>query len=441
MANDCGICCNTFNLKGRKDIGCGYCDYHACSSCIQTYLLNTTIDAHCMNCRKGWNQEFLDAALTKSFMTKDFKKHRENLLFEREKCLLPATQEVLLRDKRIIQLENEQTKLFDELHDIHVSLNIYDAARSVKIRARIDVIRRTLAELRGEGPVSSTSVALTRYLRKCPVDNCKGFLTDEWHCGICEKDICENCNEIKSTDHVCDPNNVATTELLKKDSKGCPSCGQFIFRISGCPQMWCPGCHVAFNWNTLQIETGHIHNPHFYEFRRNNMTVQNRDPGDIPCGGMPRIDHIAYIFGRTHVPVYVRETGSNFQMFLNIHRITTHMRDIHVNRVLLENTNEDLRLRYLTNYIDESTFKKNLIQREKARKKALEYREIYTTFVNISEDLLRQLVIDFTKLPEIKRTFENLREFTNSALLKVRARYNSKAAIDTITSMWDIEDS
>ena len=46
--------------------------------------------------------------------------------------------------------------------------------------------------------------------------------------------------------------------------------------------MWCTQCHVAFDWRTGAIETGRIHNPHYFEFKK-----RSREHGDIPCGGRP----------------------------------------------------------------------------------------------------------------------------------------------------------
>jgi hypothetical protein len=45
-----------------------------------------------MSCRNGWNREHLEKELTKTFLGGTFKQCRENLLFDRQISMLPATQ-------------------------------------------------------------------------------------------------------------------------------------------------------------------------------------------------------------------------------------------------------------------------------------------------------------------------------------------------------------
>ena len=54
------------------------------------------------------------------------------------------------------------------------------------------------------------------------MNECKGFLSSRWKCGLCETNICNKCNENENEDeneHVCKPENVASMELLNKDTK------------------------------------------------------------------------------------------------------------------------------------------------------------------------------------------------------------------------------
>lgn len=56
----CPICCNAFDRKTRIKVSCGFCDQEACRACVQTYLVNTVDDPHCMHCKHGWDREFVD---------------------------------------------------------------------------------------------------------------------------------------------------------------------------------------------------------------------------------------------------------------------------------------------------------------------------------------------------------------------------------------------
>jgi len=76
------------------------------------------------------------------------------------------------------------------------------------------------------------------FVRQCPANDCRGFLSTQWKCGICERWTCPDCHELKGydrdCDHQCDPNNVETAKLLANDSKPCPKCQSLIFKIEGC---------------------------------------------------------------------------------------------------------------------------------------------------------------------------------------------------------------
>lgn len=76
---ECGICCGIV----RRQIQCVYCGYHACSSCVETYLLGSTNDPSCMNCRSTWDILFLRKELHDEFLNGAYKEHRKDLLSKR----------------------------------------------------------------------------------------------------------------------------------------------------------------------------------------------------------------------------------------------------------------------------------------------------------------------------------------------------------------------
>jgi hypothetical protein len=128
-----------------------------------------------------------------------------------------------------------------------------------------------------------------RFIRSCPESECKGFLNNNWKCGLCENRVCSYCHVSlgcdKDIDHECDPAAVETAKLITSESKPCPGCHINITKIDGCDQMWCTQCKTAWDWKTGQIEK-RVHNPHYFEYLRSggNELAAARDPNEIRCG-------------------------------------------------------------------------------------------------------------------------------------------------------------
>ena len=88
----CQVCCEKINKINHKKVKCPFCDLTSCRVCSQRYILSSFEDPHCMGCKTRWDREFIDSFCTVKFRNKDLKLHRENVLLEREKALMPATQ-------------------------------------------------------------------------------------------------------------------------------------------------------------------------------------------------------------------------------------------------------------------------------------------------------------------------------------------------------------
>lgn len=219
----CNICTEKFNKTNHLLISCAYCKFESCRTCCKTYLLNETVPK-CMNneCNQEWTRAFMNSVFTQTFLVNEYKKHRENVLFDQERSLLPATQILVeneIKKENIIKKTNEVKNQINALR-IHMNELNNEYHRVVNRRGEHSIEQRRA------------------FVRACPDENCRGFLSSQWKCGICEKWACSTCHEIKGLlrddEHTCNPDNVATAELLSNDTKCCPNCGTGIFKIDGC---------------------------------------------------------------------------------------------------------------------------------------------------------------------------------------------------------------
>ena len=116
----CNICCRTITAVLRRNLECLYCGFKACNECCKQYLLKTA-DAHCMNCKKLWNREFLKQNFTKVFVNDHLEHHHTRLFMELEKSLFPETLEYISEQVR----EQKQQEL---TRKTSVALDVLDEA-------------------------------------------------------------------------------------------------------------------------------------------------------------------------------------------------------------------------------------------------------------------------------------------------------------------------
>lgn len=113
----CTICCDVYNKSTRKPVACPKCAEDFCTSCIEQYLLLSVKNPDCMSCKHPWDREFLAGVMSKSFISKDLKSHREDILFDREKALLPASQGLAQNYKIAKELEADMAVYKDTLKE------------------------------------------------------------------------------------------------------------------------------------------------------------------------------------------------------------------------------------------------------------------------------------------------------------------------------------
>ena len=447
---ECDVCCESFNRSSRTEIKCRYCNFRPCSSCTERYLIETTEDAHCMNCRKGWTREILVDNFSRKFISRTYKSRREELLLERERSLMPATQpyveihrEIRRIDALIVetkrQLEKANDKLGLMLHMNPVAETEFEASiinhkdaqeqRKVVSVITIDIQHLEWTRERHVFRIHAGGVDLEKrqFVRACPFRECRGFLSTVWKCGMCDNWTCHECHEVKGAAkdaaHTCDPNNVATAKLLAKDSRPCPNCASAIFKIDGCDQMFCTQCHTAFSWRTGRVETGQIHNPHYYEYQRANGGLA-RAPGDVPCGGFP--DWL--------IVVTKLRNNDEGRVITSAHRSYAHCQWVVLPRYATNPNadNRDLRIKLMLGDINEDEFKKKIQQLEKARQRKGDIRQVLEMYQAVLNDLFQSFVT-ITNESELVTALGGLRTHVNSTLESISKRYTN-CAVPNLTA-------
>jgi hypothetical protein len=404
-----------------------------------------------MSCRNGWTRETLVDNFTQKFVSQTYKARRENLLCEREKSLMPATQVYVEIEKEIRSLSKHiaelkavvvtETQKYNKISNINLAVLAVEHDLPSEFRASIlrhkmladqlkiiHTINDDIGHLEWTQNVfmnhlhgGNVEQEKRQFVRACPAADCKGFLSTAWKCGLCDNWTCPECHEVKGPNkdapHTCDPNNVATAQLLARDSRGCPKCAAMIFKINGCDQMYCTQCHTAFSWRTGRIEMGVIHNPHYYEYRRAHGGMP-RNPLDIPCGGFPQWSTITQ---------EISTKDSRFQTIANAHMAYGHMGwVIERYRVNMNADNRDLRIKLMIGDFGEDEFKRKIQQREKARQRKTDIFHVIEMLRTVLTDLFQEFgqkksidILD-TSLKELKNHY-------NDTLDKVSFRYGKCA--------------
>ena len=500
--SSCLICCENFSIRtgARAEISCQWCQFTACSKCCKTYILDQN-ETVCMNgaknpdgtpvCRKVWTRKFVTDSFPKSWVEGEWKKMNSTVMVEKEKALLPATMAVAENRKELQGLKKELDAVKSEIIPLQRRRKALTAVISSddsvittmnlenkkELQEEQDAVKSEIFQLQRRRwalkvqIASGGSVITTKTVsdgvsvgRKCPDPSCRGFLSSQWKCGLCEKWTCPDCHVIKgscrNTEHTCDPDTLATVKLLDKDTKPCPSCSTPIHKIEGCDQMWCTQCHTAFSWRRGTIET-RIHNPHFYEWKRKqNQGVAPRNPGDFECG-RDLSDHRALYFIiqtlandslsenlttderavldklKEDIPTVIRKT-IHLQQHDGAHFITNNVVD-----------NVELRVKYLLNEITESRFSSRVHAAYKAFEKKqdighviqLQYQGVTDIIYRFADALKSMGKMDSQSLAKIHSIFsevDELTKYSNEILREHSATYHCKNYVITYSGQWRV---
>jgi hypothetical protein len=292
----CSVCLDNYTAILRKKVVCKYCKKDTCCKCIERYLLERIEDAHCLHCRVNYDDAVLREICTKTYLQNQYFKHRQAVLINRERANLPGLQDAAVEERRrrdhhaIVQRLKEDVVPFaqrrdEALFDYNMAYSKYHSTKHMRPKAELEELYTKVVEAKrradeareqyntkqhayltqvwqqrrghnngmedtededegeekegeGAGADGDKKAEKKKFIRRCTRANCQGFLSTAWKCGICEFYSCNKCfkERGKKPDdtHECVKEDVETADLIRKDSKPCPNCGEFISKSEGC---------------------------------------------------------------------------------------------------------------------------------------------------------------------------------------------------------------
>ena len=371
---ECPICCESFTKTLRAKVTCinHECNLVVCRSCFKNNLeKNVTSEPLCMGCKSVIPMEKIADGAGSTFIKGAYRNVRKNYLLERAVSQFPETMAAV---ERIKEAEKAEEKLKE------IKLKLYD------LKNEKNKLERHIWRLKN----NSVTEEKRKFIMACPVENCRGFLSSQYKCGLCESHTCSKCFAVLGLDrnvqHTCKQEDLATAEMIRSQTKPCPSCGERIEKQSGCDQMWCTQCRTPFSWRTGAIERGHIHNPHFYEFARQNQNAA-REAGDVPCGGIPNCMSKLY---RTRF--HKMPDGRRLETYLrNIIHVVGEVRRRTQEKIRALEDTEALRVKYLLGQITREQLASKLAQRDHERQFLIERGQIYELIANLGVERMRAI--------------------------------------------------
>lgn len=467
---ECPICIESYNKSTRCEIDCTKCDFVCCKTCFKRYITDPDHYLICMSCSVEFDRASLQARVGKGFMQTTYRNIREIVLYEQERALFAATQEIIEHKLKIRSLQKQLSNIDEDyenirkqrtvpLKEFRYSTEIMTVSEAIdkylQLALNVDLVDEQLHDARKnlqteiEDLEGSSSKLKRTYILPCTTTSCKGMLSSEntneqghYKCSICDSSTCDKCKmAVQNISHQCDPDVLKSLQYLESTSKPCPSCGIPIHKTSGCSQMFCTSCHASFDWNTLRLNNGTVHNPYHATWLRENHG-RSREVGDIQCGRELDIDIAVRLAGhfekalRQENKVSTQTTAESNYLFESI-RVGIH--HTHVTLVSLarnrngHHTNQSLRVRLLMNEMTEDDFKKEIQRRDKSASKRNDYLHIVQTYRDSITDIIWPFV-EAISMRRKKRVEEwvgmigqihSLETYVNECFIRVALTYGS----------------
>lgn len=428
--DECNICVEQCNIL----LHCSFCDFATCKKCLSRFLLESINEAHCMNCKKNYDREYLIKEFKLHWFNNKYKPSRQQILFDRQKALFNDTVPYVEILKEIDNISKHITNLSNVRDDIYSKLpkkfqyEVFLYSENEEYKEYIDDLNKlnsqistckklkkiyeyryktgTIEDNQQTDNNEKQKIKKTTFYGKCPGDKCPGLLNKNGICITCGEKSCTKCFEKLTDSHECNPDTLETIKLLQKDTKPCPKCFIPIHRSAGCYQMWCTSCHTTFHYNTGEILHEKIHNPHYAEW----MQKQNINTD----GGNCDLDARLYSFQHKS-PKHSYSTANLLQAIHHI-QLTIIRYKIEPKIRLYSNTQHSdriLRCRFLTGKITENSFKQKLFANYKQSMRWNDIKNLFQFMVEAITSILENYLIN-SSLTVLKIQIDTLISYFNT---------------------------
>jgi hypothetical protein len=338
------------------------------------------------------------------------------------------------------KIEDYRKEMIALQRSMSASERLYERAKHViDTYGRTRIVRPPTGETNTGTDSTIEHVQRATFIKPCPAKDCKGFLSSAWKCGLCHSWTCPDCHEwkglLRDIEHTCDPEKLATAQLLDKEAKSCPKCGVPICKIEGCDQMWCTVCNTGFSWRTGKIADGPVHNPHYFEYlRRQGLTptgqVGQGIQGGHTCDGDLDRQVVRALGGPAIYSRRLTESSYTDQYLGEAWRLMREEQDPMQHREEASaETFRQMRVRYLVGELSEADWKVSLQRAEKDAHFQRAKQQVRDVFVNVSRDLIRQILDTNVLKEDIQTQIGELLAYCNTSYKAISERFNRKAPV------------
>lgn len=432
----CSVCFEKMYISSM--LQCPKCSVYNCHNCLFIFITeysNLSLPA-CPACKTPFSSEYMDDKLPKKLI-RELRQYLQRVLLAKEEALLPLAQQRILRDKHRNKIQLELNELDNKIRPLEAEywrliddINISTRGRQgrpnrseiAKQRKDLRKIERKLEKYREKvfrlEVDMDLKAPMAKARMKCPGDNCRGYLDDSFVCGLCETIFCEKCNQMKipgkktekedengtieedrkgsnhrkMKKHVCKKEDIKSFKTILRETKPCPKCGIRIQKSEGCNQMWCISCHTAFIYNTGEIVTSGIHNPHYAEW------IQR-------TGGQDILDNCHNDLRAVIKHDYIPESWIlNNYLVVSLHVADLRPTGVGVTRVINPGEeNIDLGIKYIQGYITKEKWGQELARRERNNDRITNFIQNRATYRDCTRDVLARYV-NWCKENELYKT-------------------------------------